>query len=82
MRKIGIDKFSPWHRQSSTVLLDCHLSKCMSIDGSVPSDQAIGANNTSFDGLAGLHHREQRDHAAQRKIDALHYISRLVEHDI
>src|SRR5438105_3823558 len=47
----------------------------MSIDGGVPSDQAIGANNTSFDGFAGLHHREQRDHAAQRKIDALHCIS-------
>ena len=42
MRKIGIDKFSPRHRQSSAVLLDCHLSKCMSIDGGVPSDQAIG----------------------------------------
>ena len=45
MRKTGIDKFSPRHRQSSAVLLDCHLSKCMFIDGGVPSDQAIGTND-------------------------------------
>ena len=48
MRKIGIDKFSPRHRQSSAVLLDCHLSKCMSIDGGVPSEQAIGTHDAGF----------------------------------
>src|SRR5437867_7226428 len=77
MRTTGIDKFSPRHRQSSTVQLDCHLSKCMSIDSDATSDQAIGANNAGFDSLAGLHDREQRDHAAQRKIDALDSVSRL-----
>ena len=82
MRKIGIDKFSPRHRQSSAVLLDCHLSKCMSIDGGVPSDQPIGANNAGFDSLAGLHDREQRDHAAKGKIDLLDWVSRLVDHDV
>ena len=82
MRKVCIDKFSPGHCQSSTVQLDCHLSKCMSIDGGVPSDQAIGTHDAGFDSLAGLHDREQRNHAAQRKIDLLDCISRLVEHDI
>ena len=82
MRKIGIDKSSPRHRQSSTVQLDCHLSKCMSIDGGVPSDQAIGTHDAGFDSLAGLHDRERRDHAAQRKMDLLDCISRLVDHDI
>jgi len=50
----------------------------MSIDGGVPSDQAIGTHDAGFDSLAGLHDREQRDHAAQRKIDTLDCISGLV----
>jgi hypothetical protein len=54
----------------------------MSIDGSVPSDQTIGPHDPSFDGFAGLHNREQRDHAAQRKIDGLDWVSRLVKHEI
>jgi hypothetical protein len=31
----------------------------MSIDGGVPSEQTIGANNAGFDGFAGLHDRKQ-----------------------
>jgi hypothetical protein len=31
----------------------------MSIDGGVTSDQAIGADNAGFDGLARLHDRQQ-----------------------
>jgi hypothetical protein len=53
----------------------------MSIDGGVTSDQAIGANNASFDLLARLHDREQRDHAAERKIDPLDRLPRLVQDD-
>ena len=53
----------------------------MSIDGSIPSDQAICANNAGFDCFAGLHDCEQRDHAAKGKIDLLDCVSRLVEHD-
>jgi hypothetical protein len=30
----------------------------MSIDGGATSDQAVGANNTGFDGFAGLHDRK------------------------
>src|SRR6516225_3268958 len=48
---------------------------------SARSDQAIGPNNASFDGLARLHDRKQRDHAAQWKIDALDRLPRLVQHD-
>jgi hypothetical protein len=54
----------------------------MSIDGGAASDQAIGANNASFDLLAGLHDRKQRDHATERKVDPLERLPRLVQHDI
>src|SRR6266550_7314857 len=54
----------------------------MSIYGGVTPDQAIGANNASFDLLAGLHDREQRDHAAHWKIDTLDRLPRLVQDGI
>src|SRR5262249_49067206 len=63
------------------VQLNCHLPEYMSIDGSIASNQAVGANNASFDLLARLHDRKQRDHAAQRKIDPLDWLPRLVQHD-
>jgi hypothetical protein len=53
----------------------------MSIDGGVTPEQAIGANDASFDLLARLHDRKQRDHAAHWKIDPLDRLPRLVQHD-
>jgi hypothetical protein len=77
MCEIGLDEFSLGHRQSCAVQLDRQLSKSVSVDRGVTPDQAIGAHNASLDSLAGLHDREQRDHAAQRKIDPLDRLSRL-----
>jgi hypothetical protein len=54
----------------------------MSIDGGVPSDYAIGAHDASFDGFAGLHDRELRDHPTQRKIHGLDWAALLMEHDV
>jgi hypothetical protein len=51
----------------------------MSIDGGVTPEQAIGANDASFDGFARLHDRKQRDHAAHWKIDTLDRLPRLVQ---
>src|SRR5262245_34620611 len=47
----------------------------MAIDGGVTPHQAVGPNNASLDGLAGLHNREQRDHAAKRKINPIDGLS-------
>src|SRR5262245_29580329 len=43
----------------------------MSVDGGVASEQALGADDARFNRFAGLHDRQQRDHAAQRKIDQI-----------
>jgi hypothetical protein len=51
MRTIGIDKVGSRHRQTGAVQLDCHPSKGVSVDGGIPSNQAIGTNDAGFDSL-------------------------------
>jgi hypothetical protein len=79
MHKIGIHELGLGYRQSSATHLDCHPPKHMAIDGGVTPDQAISAHNAGLDGLAGLHGRKQRDHAAKRKIHPLDRLSGLVQ---
>ena len=47
-----------------------------------PPEHTLGPDNAGLNGVAGLHDREQRDHAAQRKVDMIDGGALLVEHGI
>src|SRR5438874_6664815 len=47
-----------------------------------PPEHTLGPDNAGLNGVAGLHDREQRDHAAQRKIDVINLGALLVKHGI
>ncbi len=79
---IGVHEPRLRQRGGIAAYLHRRLPKVMPIHGGVATDQAVSAHNAGFDGLAGLHDRKQRDHAAQRKIDLLDRGSLLVEHGI
>jgi hypothetical protein len=54
----------------------------MPVDGGIASQHALRADNTRFNHFAGLHDRQQRDHAAQRKVDMVDRATLLVEHGV
>ena len=54
----------------------------MSIDGGVASQQALGADIARFHRLAGFHYYQQRNHAAQRKVDLINRGTLLEEHGV
>jgi len=82
MRMIGVHKPCLGHPQSRAVQLDCRAGEHMPVDVGVASEQAVSADNAGFNLLAGLHDREQRDHATQRKADMINRVALLLKHDI
>jgi hypothetical protein len=45
----------------------------MPVDGGVASEQAFAADDPRFNRFAVLHDRQQRDHAAQGKVDLINH---------
>src|SRR5262245_36003875 len=82
MGVIGVQQ--PWlgYHETLAAQLDCRLREQMSVDGGVASEHALSADNAGFNRLTRLHDREQRNHAAQRKIDVINGGALLVKHDI
>jgi hypothetical protein len=52
----------------------------MSVNGGVAPEQALSADNAGFNCLARLHDGKHRDHATQRKVDAMNCSALLLEH--
>jgi hypothetical protein len=59
-----------------------HVGRWPATYWGIPSQHALRADNARFDRFAGLHDCQQRDHAAQRKVDMIDRGALLVEHGV